>query len=351
MEQSSKRQIDLVILNNCPAFYKINLYNELSKQIKIHVIFLAESDQVVIDSDWKINTHFSFEILSNLEYKKRNIKKNLYLLIFKLRKLNYQKLIFGGYDAPEFLILSRFTNKSKNILQYESSIHETKTNGWIGKFKYFVLNNFNIILASGVSQQEALIKLGFKGKIIITHGVGLINQPEFQFSLKKNVKKLKYLFVGRLIEKKNINLLIDVFNQNKKRLTVVGQGPLKSYLQSKAELNIDFIDFVNNDQIKDIYLSHDVFILPSFQEPWGLVVEEAIFYGIPVLISNLVGCGETLVKHYSTGIVFQPDFNNLNNAIAKIEENFMFYKNKCEKFPRYDFNKRQVESYLISIYQ
>ena len=44
-----KKNVDILIINNCPSFYKINLYNELSKHCSIHVIFIGLTDQVVIN--------------------------------------------------------------------------------------------------------------------------------------------------------------------------------------------------------------------------------------------------------------------------------------------------------------
>ena len=62
--------IDLLIINNVPSFYKINLYNELSKKIQIHVVFLALTDQVVNSIQFRNEINFSFEIISDIQKKK-----------------------------------------------------------------------------------------------------------------------------------------------------------------------------------------------------------------------------------------------------------------------------------------
>ena len=64
--------IELLIINNVPSFYKINLYNELSKKINIHVVFLALTDQVVNSSQFRNEINFSFEIISDIQIEKRN---------------------------------------------------------------------------------------------------------------------------------------------------------------------------------------------------------------------------------------------------------------------------------------
>ncbi len=96
-----------------------------------------------------------------------------------------------------------------------------------------------------------------------------------------------------------------------------------------------------------IYQSHDVFILPSKSEPWGLVVEEAIYNGLPVLVSEKVGCNIDMVEIPQTGIIFKHDeMSSLQSAIVNMEQNYAFYAKNAADF---DFNKRdenQIKAYM-----
>lgn len=71
-----------------------------------------------------------------------------------------------------------------------------------------------------------------------------------------------------------------------------------------AKDNIRFLGHVPNDSLPEIYERHDVFILPSRYEPWGLVVEEALFRGLPVIASDKVGSAADMVAALETGAVF-----------------------------------------------
>ena len=77
--------------------------------------------------------------------------------------------------------------------------------------------------------------------------------------------------------------------------------------------NIRFLGRLPNDRLPEIYERHDVFILPSLYEPWGLVVEEALFRGLPVIASDKVGSAADMVTALETG---------LSNAIHEVEENY-----------------------------
>jgi glycosyltransferase involved in cell wall biosynthesis len=110
------------------------------------------------------------------------------------------------------------------------------------------------------------------------------------------------LYVGRHVREKGIEYLIDGFQSaaegmdTEPYLLVVGDGPLRESLEAKADMvdNIVFTGYVDNDDLAGYYSLADVFVLPSiqtdvFREPWGLVVNEAMSAGTPVIATGQVG--------------------------------------------------------------
>ena len=153
--------------------------------------------------------------------------------------------------------------------------------------------------------------------------------------------------MGRLIDVKNVALLIDVFNRNGFPLTIVGEGVLEKDLKSKAKPNITFTGFIANDALGDVYQEHDIFILPSKYEPWGLVVEEALFRGLPVIASSRVGAATDMVKNLSTGEIFQSgDAGSLQMAIDKVSADYDKYRRMVEAIDWGARDRAQVESYI-----
>ena len=340
--------IELLIINNVPSFYKINLYNELSKKIHIHVVFLALTDQVVNSSQFRNEINFSFEIISDIQIEKRNKIVSLIKVFVLSRKIKYKKIIFGGYDNLETLFLPFFQSKKKNCLQFESSIFESKTVGIIAWIKRVVLSRYSIALPSGDNQFELLKELKFSGTLIKTYGVGIFNRFNFdKIEKSKRIGDLKYLYVGRLINKKNLFLLVNTFNENKKPLEIVGSGYLLNELKSIANSNIVFSEFIDNNNIYKYYLRNDIFILPSIAEPWGLVIEEAIYYHLPVIISNAVGCQAEMVVKPNSGVIFNPNSKeSLINAMNYVESNFDKLRSNCINFDFSIRDEMQINAYL-----
>jgi len=91
-------------------------------------------------------------------------------------------------------------------------------------------------------------------------------------------------------------------------LLFVGDGPLKQPLERLAGVHngtsIRFLGFKNQTELPAFYDLCDVFVLPSRFEPWGLVVNEAMNAGKPVIVSDRVGAGADLVGHADNGWVF-----------------------------------------------
>ena len=120
------------------------------------------------------------------------------------------------------------------------------------------------------------------------------------------------LYCGRLSEEKNLFSLLDAYERvrsTNKALILVGYGELKRPLQTYAEdLGLDsvhFYGFQNRKEIDKFYAVSDVLVLPSVRETWGIVVNEAMCYGLPIIVSQNVGAGEDLVEHGYNGFRYQ----------------------------------------------
>jgi glycosyltransferase involved in cell wall biosynthesis len=90
-------------------------------------------------------------------------------------------------------------------------------------------------------------------------------------------------------------------------LVIAGDGPLRAELEalaaSRPHARIHFLGFLNQSEMPSLYALSDVFALPSLYEPWGLVVNEAMNLGCPIIVSDAVGCAPDLV-HPDNGWVF-----------------------------------------------
>jgi glycosyltransferase involved in cell wall biosynthesis len=123
------------------------------------------------------------------------------------------------------------------------------------------------------------------------------------------------IFAGKLTSLKQPDLLLDAFVEVRKKLKChllfVGDGALRPTLEKQSnELapgDVHFAGFVNQSRIPEMYACGDIFVLPSLWEPWGLVVNEAMAAGLPVIVSDKVGCSPDLVEEGGNGYVFGHD--------------------------------------------
>ncbi|HIF9335045.1 TPA: glycosyltransferase [Photobacterium damselae] len=339
---------DLLILTNLPSFYKINLYNELSKKKNIKVVFISNQSKIRNSDFMKGDINFDFEIITNKHYENRNKLFVFYKLFKLLVKTKVKQIIFSGWESIETTILMFLNSKRKNAIVIESSIIESSIKGIKGSVKKLIINRCQYAYPSGYLQNNILKELKFKGVIKITHGVGLLNESFYD---KKNDKQLlnnkRFIYIGRLAKEKNLEFLINAFNINGLQLTIVGEGPEYFKLKEIARDNIIFSGYVNNDEVKFLLTSHDIFILPSISEPWGLVVEEALYSGLPVLVSENIGCKEDLVNELNSGLIFNPnDIVDLNNKIDCIIKNYSYFFNNVSVLRYQDRVNKQIKAYL-----
>lgn len=339
---------DIIYLTNTPSFYKVNLCNEVGKHCKLLLVLYGYGKEAVnklLQEEEKLS--FDYIFLSEGDAARRNKVKTFFKLLLLLSRVKYKRLLFAGWFVPEYNIVSFLTSKRKNVVLCESSVHDVSFAGVKGWIKKRVINRMSAALPSGELHVELFNMIGFRGEILKTGGVGIFNKSRQQkFSTVHN-PPYKYLYVGRLVPVKNLEFLIRRFNESGKSLTIVGNGALEKQLKQTAADNIRFMGFVPNEELPRIYSTHDIFILPSVYEPWGLVVDEAIYWGLPVIVSDVVGCSVDMVVNPGTGVIFKSnDVVSFATAVNEIEHNYDKYKQAVDAF---DFDKRdelQVAAYL-----
>ncbi|MGP1579434.1 MAG: glycosyltransferase [Wolinella sp.] len=338
---------DYLIITHIPAFYKVNLYNELAKKLKIFVIFIASNTSQKRSSDFSgiNNAAFEYTICHHGDFQHRDRCRNLFAILNFLRTISYKRLLVSGWDLPEFWFASFLSPRHKNALALESSINESHTNGLKGAIKRLFISRISRVFASGEAHGRLARALGFKGDIVITKGVGIINKPHFE-PIKRAYAR-RFLFIGRLSPEKNIKFLVELFNELPEfRLEIVGRGELEEELKMLAHSNIHFVGAVENRVLADYFLQNDLLLLPSQSETWGLVIEEALYFGMPVILSAKCGACELIHDHIN-GIIIR-ELASLREAILSLSGTS--YEKLIEGVARYSIEQKdlaQVGSYEL----
>lgn len=123
--------------------------------------------------------------------------------------------------------------------------------------------------------------------------------------------QVAFLFVGRLESHKGIRDMLDAYRELREHaaahcaLLIAGDGSCRHEVDEAAARvpGIMATGRLSGVDLLDIYVAADVFVLPSLREPWGLVVNEAMASGLPVIVTDAVGCADDLVEPGVTGLI------------------------------------------------
>lgn len=162
-------------------------------------------------------------------------------------------------------------------------------------------------------------------------GVAAVRREEFRTELGLSAARPIILYASKLMANKRAGDLLAAYKRliaehperPKPYLLFVGDGPQKLELQASAreDADVKFMGFVNQSELPSLFDLCDVFVLPSEQEPWGLVVNEAMSVGRAVIVSDQVGCGPDLVRSGVNGYVFPVgEIKALTHALADVLE-------------------------------
>ncbi|WP_281637376.1 glycosyltransferase family 4 protein [Flavobacterium marginilacus] len=322
-----------LIVTCLPSFYKNLAFRRIAEKNTLKVFFTYDS-KIKRTGDF-----FRYGLENENIVKKRNFFKNLKNLYLESRKSDFVTL--GGWDDIYFWFLRLVIPKRKLKLIVESTINEFKESKLATPLKKFFLNGISECIVSGQPHARLVHHLGFNGKIKISKGVGVLDFDYEPIVKNRPEKVTEFLYVGRVSVEKGIDLLLTFFERNVNlRLNIVGSIEDEKYLNLiAANDNITYHGYKNRDELKKIYSVNEVFILASRTEPWGLVIEEALYHGLPLIVSNNVGCSEDLVKLYNTGEVFVVD--DLIDLTEKIEKIISVnqYMSYCENIKSINFKE------------
>jgi len=135
-----------------------------------------------------------------------------------------------------------------------------------------------------------------------------------------------YLFCGALIARKGLDQLLDAWEEFVKKsdvnatLLIVGEGPERAKLERRVTesglTNVRFLGHVQRDRLPPIYHAADVFVFPTLEDCWALVVNEAMVAGLPIINSKYAGSAD-LIADGITGWTIDPlDHADLVNGLS-----------------------------------
>lgn len=230
-----------------------------------------------------------------------------------------------GYNEADVILLSWLLRLAgvQVFVMSESKFDDFQRSVAFEAFKSLVLAAYSGAIVGGQRQASYLRFLGFRRRPVLpgydTVGVARIRAMAGGVAAPGGAPfaERPFVFVGRFVAKKNLRVLIEAFARycgeagtQARRLVLVGSGPEEQQLRARAaELGIDdridFAGFLGADEVPRVLARSLALLLPSREEQWGLVVNEAAALGVPAIVSNEVGARDALVRNLVNGFVVE----------------------------------------------
>jgi glycosyltransferase involved in cell wall biosynthesis len=337
----------LVILTEIISPYRIPLFNELAQHadVDLHVIFLAETDPTL--RQWHIykeEIRFSHQILPS--WRKRVGKFNVLLNRGVRRAFAAaapQVILCGGYSyvaSWQCLHWAR-AHKIPLFLWSESNLQDQRRGHLLVEFlKNKFLRKCDGFVVPGRSAREYLRAHKVEDSRIFTAPNAVDNEwfASAAATARQNEAGLRrelalperyFLFVGRLVREKGVFELLSAYakldesTRQQVGLVFVGDGAVLQALQEQASSIspglIRFAGFAQREQLANYYALAETLILPTYTDTWGLVVNESMACGLPVIVSRAAGCAADLVRENWNGLLVAPrDVSSLMLAMRSI---------------------------------
>lgn len=173
------------------------------------------------------------------------------------------------------------------------------------------------VIVNGKSGEQYIQRLSDRVKTIFKIPYSTENQLFSSCGIERiGAVRYDFLTIGQIIERKGILRQIALFQQylNKRpqreiKWTLVGKGDLVERLSKETEhprLHINIIPHVEYNSLPDLYAGHGIFLFPTLCDEWGVVVNEAMASGLPVLGSKYSGAIDELIKNGKSGWIYDP---------------------------------------------
>ncbi len=248
------------------------------------------------------------------------------LVWHKLDHLNPEAVLIPGYYTLPALAAAFWSklHGRKAVLMTESTREDHARAGWKEAVKRLLVSTlFDAAITGGKRHLSYARSLGFRDdQLALFYDVVDNSYFEQQAAERRQIGRdpemglpgRYFLYVGRLAPEKNLETLIRSFKRFRDQggqwsLVMVGDGPLSDRLHEQIEQaglsnTVYFTGLKTTHELAPYYAFANCFVLPSWREPWGLVVNEAMASGLPVIVSSQCGCADDLVQDGRNGFRF-----------------------------------------------
>ncbi len=360
-QPDTKRQKKILISTILPSPYRVDFFRYLqdnyNKEYEIHILFLTSNEnsnrQWSADENRLHNIHFLKSKVIKLNTKFDEIQKIFnYGVTSFLNELKPDAVVGVEYN-PTTIMIKHWCNKHKTpyISWSDGTAYSERNIGLLQKLsRRYIIRNSAAFIASSTKTRENQILLGADDRKIYISELS-IDLNNYADPTPDKIPNNNLIFVGTLIERKGLDLLLDalkLITDTDWTLIVAGDGHDKDKLVSYVkELSLEdrvlFKGFVAGKDLTALYESSSIFILPTREDCFGLVILEAMCCSLPVISSKYADGAHDLIEEGVNGYIIDPyDPLSFSEKIKKLltdkELCHKMGKRSKEKTKEFDFS-------------
>ena len=308
----------ILYLGSSPAPYQLDFWNEVKNTHSVQQIYLLKNIPI---HNWEFTDQ---ENISFVEYDYRNFRFRNLIGLYKLAK----EVFFTDFD----LIIIGGSRLAYIIALVISTIKRRKAIFWLERpipanaFKEFIRVIYYRLLGMSVEGVFCIGKIAenyyskfFKKSLNLPYSIRVKSIPHGDLNLEEN--KLNFFFLGQLIERKGIHLILDAFKNIESEninLFIAGIGSLESEVLHavKHDRRISYLGYLNDSQKQQIFNKADIFIMPSVYDGWGVVLAEGISNGLFTIVTTRVGAMHDICD-YNNHILVELNLKSIQKAIQE----------------------------------
>lgn len=354
----------ILYLTNIPSPYAVDLFNGIGEMFDLTVIYERENASNR-DIRWvnKDKRNYKEIFLNGISV---GVEASLSISILKYIKQNiYDLIIISNYSSPTAIIAIEYFRIRKvpfyihadgGIIAEDSKLKY--------KIKKHLLGSAEGYFSSGEKTNEYFRLYGKDNARIYYYPFTSVRDEDIlkntitqeqkkiirkELGLKKDtIDKKLIISVGSVIYRKGYDILIDAAKEldDDIQIIIIGGQPnkeIQEQINKNGEKKIQFINFVNHDKISSYLQASDLFVFPTRYDVWGLVVNEAMAAGLPVITTNMCVSGLELIEDGRNGYIVEA--NNSNKLAQAIRRFFELDNEKREDFSKKALDK--IKSYSL----
>lgn len=362
------KQLKVLFTTNIPVPYRIDFFNELGKLVDLTVVFERKKAHTR-NQDW-LGTEFrNFKGIFMNGYDIGDDLAFCPAIVNVVRKGNFDCIIVGIYYSPTGILLTEYLRLTKRpFIMIGDGGFVKKDNLLKHSIKKHLHSGAEMYLITSEQSKQILVNYGISKKKIRKYPFTSLHERDIAdapASMKEKERlrqelgiseKRIILGVGRLLWGKGWQDLFSLLSLKENKeigVYIVGGKPKGTdYEQCMDSLpaNFHFIDFKQKAELRKFYRASDVFVLPSRHDVWGLVINEAMAMGLPVISTYTTVAATELIQSGVNGFLYKAgDVERLNELLIElfsdpnIGDNMGL--NNIEKIRNYTIKNMALECY------